>query len=907
MELKGYQRRALDNLQNYLVAYAKHEDAAAAYDSYLADDGLAAGKDGIPRYVDELGGAPKVCLKVPTGGGKTFMAANAVRLICDSLPPRPHDVVVWLVPRTEILKQTLRQMRDPSHPLRMALDRDFAHRVEVLDKEEALYGRGLNPAAMGEQLTVFVLSYDSFKNKDGRRAYAENAALAQLTGYQRKTGQAVAVEGADDTALISALAGTRPIVIVDESHHARSTLSIEMLHNLNPRFVLELTATPRKGSNVIARVSARELKDEQMVKLPVIVYRRHDKREVVQDAVLLQRKLEMIATDEQTRGGEYIRPIALLQAEARGTDDAETYEKLQQQLVEAGVPAEQIAVRTGDRDELGSTDLMSPACPIRFVVTVEALAEGWDCPFAYILASVANKTSKTSVEQVVGRILRQPYAHRSAARSLNISYVLTSSDDFNATIDQVVEGLNGAGFSKRDMVANKMGALEGAPAATYPGDGVEPGRNECDKPESDFRPTFPDTQPVTPACIDDGMGSRRADGTEPSEPGRGLNPLPDYRTMPSTDSPRSAIDQMIRQAENSERAFEEPAGASGSQREGAGNTGLGDSDRANRIRPVLAGGVKGLLLPQFRLHVSAGIFSSALTQRFERRLLLSKFNLESCSTSDVVFDIDGNDDARQIDVDDESDELKVRQLARRQVQDMHELFTSYSGESKRHAVIDGLVGLMSAQFLDTYGMKGARDFVSRSVTQMTPEQIDSYLDNAPRYAKAIASAVAIQARAYCKTQFYKRLNQDIVVEPAYALPEFMVARNGTTLYDHTLYQAEPGNMNDLERKMADVLSNSERILWWHRVDERRRGEEFCINGFINHYPDFIAMTHDGTLMAIETKGEQLKNDDSRDKLELGGKWALMAGPGYRYCMVFECDAIDDANAYTLDGFRSELL
>ena len=448
MELKKYQERVLGNLRSYIGRYAHYRDARRAYDSLLAADGMVAGKNGVPAYADELGGVPKVCIKVPTGGGKTFIAANALGAICDGLPERPADVVVWFVPRKEILRQTYRQLSDPANPLRMAIDRDFAHRVEVLDKEDGLRGRGFSRHTVEDQLTVFVLSYDSFKNKEGRKAFQENSLLAQLTAYQKSSGQAVEVDGADDTALISALAGTNPIVVVDESHHAGSDLSLDMIRNLNPRFVLELTATPRKGANVINRVKASELKAEQMVKLPVIVYRRHDKFDVIQDAFLLQRRLEQEARAAEEAGGDYIRPIVLFQAERRGADEAETYGRLKAKLVEAGIPAVQVAIRTGDVDELGGADLMSRACPIRYIITVEALAEGWDCPFAYVLATVANKSSKVSVEQLVGRILRQPYARRSAARALNISYVLTSSADFNDTIDQVVAGLNGSGFSK---------------------------------------------------------------------------------------------------------------------------------------------------------------------------------------------------------------------------------------------------------------------------------------------------------------------------------------------------------------------------------------------------------------------------------------------------------------------------
>ena len=461
MELKAYQRDVLKEIGRYARTYAMLGDAATAYGVFLGTAGLTPGKDGMPAYHDDLSGVPRVCAKVPTGGGKTLIGASAIDIIADALPA--HDeVVVWLVPRREILNQTIRNLRDPDHFLRQTLDRDFAGRVEVLSKEDGLAGRGFNANTVGDGLTVFVLSYDSFKNKEGRRAYAENSALAGLTELQRAGGTAFDVDGADDTALITALAGSNPIVVVDESHHAGSGLSVEMLRNLNPRFVLELTATPdARRTNVIAQATARQLKREEMVKLPVVVYRRPDKRTVIQDAVMLQRRLEAIAESDERRTGRYIRPIVLFQAERRDSAGAETYELLRDRLVEAGIPPEQVAVRTGDVDEIGGADLMSRDCPIRFIITVEALAEGWDCPFAYVLATVANKSSKVSVEQIVGRVLRQPHACRASSRSLNIAYVLTSSADFDGTVQQVVDGLNGSGFSRRDVVEERGSAGTG--------------------------------------------------------------------------------------------------------------------------------------------------------------------------------------------------------------------------------------------------------------------------------------------------------------------------------------------------------------------------------------------------------------------------------------------------------------
>ncbi|MDO9777409.1 restriction endonuclease, partial [Glaesserella parasuis] len=104
--------------------------------------------------------------------------------------------------------------------------------------------------------------------------------------------------------------------------------------------------------------------------------------------------------------------------------DNTTFEKVKKILIEElNIPTEQIKIKTADIDELKNVDLFSPDCPVRFVITVNALKEGWDCSFAYILANLANKHSEIDVTQIVGRILRQPNAKPFSNPLLNMSYV----------------------------------------------------------------------------------------------------------------------------------------------------------------------------------------------------------------------------------------------------------------------------------------------------------------------------------------------------------------------------------------------------------------------------------------------------------------------------------------------------
>ncbi len=187
-----------------------------------------------------------------------------------------------------------------------------------------------------------------------------------------------------------------------------------------------------------------------MVKLPVVVYNRNSKQEVVMDAIQLQGNLEKMAVDEEKITRRYIRPIVLFQAQPKGKEDNATFEKLREKLTGIGIPKEQVAIKTSTINEIEGIDLMSKDCDIRYIITVNALKEGWDCPFAYILATLANKTSKIDVEQILGRVLRLPYVIKHKNAALNLSYTLTCSNDFRDTLENIVQGLNKAGFSKKD-------------------------------------------------------------------------------------------------------------------------------------------------------------------------------------------------------------------------------------------------------------------------------------------------------------------------------------------------------------------------------------------------------------------------------------------------------------------------
>jgi len=441
MILKDYQQAALDDLENFLQILDAEKSLPTAYKIFWENRDVPA----KPPYQNNIAGVPQVCFKVPTGGGKTFMAAASLKIICDHINSK---IIVWLVPSETILSQTYKNLSDASHAYNKKICADFNCKVEIYTKEQLLAGENFSPSEIANQLSILVLSYDSFrkKSKEFYKVFQENERLENFSAEFAENENFLS--DAEKNSLIQVIRHYKPIVIVDESHHAKTNLSVEMLKNFSPSFILELTATPKENSNVITYVPAWKLKSAGMVKLPVIVYNRHTQKEVISDAISFRERLEKISSAEQ------IRPIVLFQAESKGKGDRITFEKIKSELIENfKIPAEQIAIKTAEINDLKNIDLMAENCPIKFIITINALKEGWDCPFAYILASLANRNSAVDVEQILGRILRRPFTKNFSDRKLNMSYVFTASADFRQTLEKIIVGLNSAGFSENEYRA----------------------------------------------------------------------------------------------------------------------------------------------------------------------------------------------------------------------------------------------------------------------------------------------------------------------------------------------------------------------------------------------------------------------------------------------------------------------
>jgi type III restriction enzyme len=460
-ELKEYQQATLDALREYLqVAHTEGDPDTAFYKVTRRPY----------QQVPGLSGAPYVCLRLPTGAGKTLVAAHSIDVVTREWLKTDHSLVLWLVPGNAIREQTLDALRDREHPYRQALDDAFSGNVEVLDIGEAL---NVTRATLDGATCVLVATLAALRREDptGLRVYRENGNLMShftgLTPAQEKLLDRSA--DVNRMSLANVLRLRRPVVIVDEAHNNRTPLSFDTLSRFSPSAILELTATPQqrtegdnRASNVLYHVAAAELKKEGMLKLPVKLLNIPEAGKALAQAADWQQSLENVAALEEQVKGDYIRPIVLIQAQSKSKGK----ERLTPDVVKAmlikdcKVPEEQIAIATGSERGIDGVDLSSKDCPLRYIITQQALAEGWDCPFAYVLCTLAESTSTRAVEQILGRVLRMPYAKRRAHDSLNCAYTVVATESFQDALRGMRESLIENGFQPFEadkMITNAQG------------------------------------------------------------------------------------------------------------------------------------------------------------------------------------------------------------------------------------------------------------------------------------------------------------------------------------------------------------------------------------------------------------------------------------------------------------------
>lgn len=864
MELKKYQKAVIDDLTRFLTLLGETGSIPKAYESIWTEKKVIVGFGGIDNYKSSIAGVPDVCFKVPTGGGKTFIACNAIKPIFNAMPLTKSKAVVWLVPSDAILEQTLKALSNAHHPYRQKINSDFSNRVEVYSKQQLLNGQNFNPTVINQQLSIFVLSYDSFRTnkKEGRKAYQENGNLALFAKFFNDPS--ILLADTDETALIQVIRYLNPVVIVDESHHATSELSIKMLQNFNPSFILDLTATPKKNSNIISFVDALQLKKENMVKLPVIVYNRRSQTDVFNDAISIRNKLEIQAKTERKHTGRYIRPIVLFQAQPRGNEDNTTFDKLKQTLQDIGIPENQIAIKTANKNELRDVDLMDENCPIRYIITVNALKEGWDCPFAYVLATIANRSATVDVEQILGRILRLPNTKKNQSNVLNISYVITSSNDFHETLQRVIVGLNNAGFSEKDYRANDLD-VEATAVPTSPSI-QEQFFNDTDVEDIPY---------VDISSIREQLDTQLTDDTTTLA-------IENDKLFATAVQQANNYDTVLAQTESTDLDMAP----------------LEVREKMNvfHLSNEYAEEEKTLRLPQFVVKVHLPLFSDNETALLTPEKLTEGFSLRGKDTEIDFSTLDA--EIAKVDIEGSKDAIpKAWKLTGFDNQFFREWFNSQPSDRRIAHCKEIILGQLTK--INAINDRDLKDYINRIIDGLNSEQLEDLQQSTYSYIAKIKKKIENLIAIHAEKNFNLWIEQGtITCQPTYSLKSTISPTKYTSTLPKSLYTAEE-EMNGLEKDVVWELANLSNIKWWHRNISRTG---FNINGYINAFPDIIAMTTSGKILMIEPKGDHLENTESRHKIAVGRTWERKAGDMYRYYMVFRNKDLKIDGAVQFDRF-----
>jgi type III restriction enzyme len=852
LQLKEYQQRTLDTLQAYFRECQQRNDADLAFYQITRQTF----GQGLPyRGVKELPGLPYVCLRIPTGGGKTLVACHAVAIAAHEFLHSDTPLVVWLTPSNPIRDQTLKALSDPQHPYRQALEAT-AGPTHVMDLGQAHY---LQPATLNSGVTIIVATMQAFRVTDteGRKVYEASGTLMPhfsdlppelITGLD-------CVEGKPVFSLANVLALRRPILVVDEAHNSRTSLSFETLARFNPACILEFTATPdtqRSPSNVLHSVSAAELKAEAMIKMPIRLRIRGQWKELLADAIDQRGRLEAAARLEQAESGEYIRPIMLLQAQARSQQkETLTVEVVRQTLLDDfKIPANQIARATGETDELEGTDLSDPRCPIRFIVTVQALREGWDCPFAYVLCSVMESRSNTAVEQILGRILRLPHARRKQHEALNLAYAFSASAEFGLISSQLREGLVQNGFEKQeahDMIQTV----------------------QSDQPELPLfnpRHSLPHPVQITVAGVpaldllpfelaaklhyDPGTASVVVtDGLDPQECRLLRDTLPGQAAKTALDAVMGQIVQV---------------------------------DERSVLSPAERGEV--LKVPQLLIRKGAQLklFEDTAFLSVPWRLSQCDFHLSSGEYSGKRAD------AREMQFD-ISTQGEVKQEFIPALQRAMTLFTADLDWTPAdlvywldHAIPHpDIVWSESNPFLTRLVM----DLIDARGLNLDQLVLDKYRLRDAVATKINAHRQVAHQRAY-QSFLLPEYQTPLVVDPERcftfppdAYPYNTLYRGKYPFQKH--YYPQIGDLGEQgeEFDCAAFLDGLPEVKYWVRNLERRPSHSFWLQTSTDRfYPDFVCLLNDGRYMVVEYKGEdRWTNDDSREKRIIGEVWEKRSG------------------------------
>jgi type III restriction enzyme len=856
LTLKKYQTDALAALEAFLGG-ARGRHGAEEMQSAFNEARRAALGESAPTlpyhpFTAESPELPIACLRVPTGGGKTLMAAHAIERAARLYVGTTAPLALWLVPSNAIRMQTLEALKTPGHPYREALlgywPDDRLTVIDIADCEQ------LRAQDFGSRAIVVVGTLQTLRveNTTGREVYAykENfephfAGAPDAAFFERVSDRDLEAQpylGRGDLGKIkrsfaNLLAWHRPIVIMDEAHNAQSSLSLEVLRRIRPACVIEWTATPAKDQNLLYHVSAQELKAAHMIKLPIVLAPHPNWQESVRDAVLTRDVLAREASAEP----DYVRPIVLFQADQRGNEA--TVDVLKAFLLDTlHIEERRIAVATGNQRELDGVNLFDRACPVDFVITVEALKEGWDCSFAYVFCTVQNIRSAKDMEQLLGRVLRMPYAQRRTSEKLNRAYAHVCGAGTAQVANQLADRLVTMGFEEMEVAQFVQPSLDADLFAERPAIPA-PVESVFDLPLAVAHAVAA----VLPAQVKvaevDGAGQLTVSGPIDAE----------------------ALAQVVAAAPKRER---EHLGRELERHQTRALMATAPSERGEAFAPLpqLAVPLQGRLtlyepelLAEFADFSLAGL--GAELPDFQRQETVRPYLIdverghmqvrEDEAQYDLALD-SGTEGIRREDV--------LRVLDRRLRRDaiLQPDMIAWLGRM--------LDGLAARGFELTYLARHLNDLADAAAGQLA-----KLLKGERRVAfqqSLLAGSGQVRIDQHIQFRFDPQVYPARWLYPATARYRF-----------RKHYYPLPGELKEdidaEETACAIELDRLDAVKHWVRNLERQPDASFWLPTSTDRfYPDFVAELTDGRLLALEYKGgDRFSNDDSKEKRDIGAVWA----------------------------------
>ena len=827
-QLKEYQKTTLNTLQKYLEQ-ARFKGAEGAYHEIKEMSAY--------NKIKNLENVPYVCLRLPTGGGKTYLAANSIPLVAHTYLETETPMVLWFCPTTTIKTQTIETLKNPRHPNREVLEKAFGGNVLVYDIEDYANVRAQD---IEGKCCVFVSTFQTFKITDtnARRIYAHNENLephfSKIPNLQRFENLERIEDGEDKGKIKYSFANLlniyRPIVIADEAHNNSTKLAYEMLQRVNPSCIVEYTATPASNSNVLHHVCAMELKVEEMIKLPIILTVHQTWEQSLNAAIIARKGLAEIAQKDSN----YIRPILLIQAESK--DKEVTVDVIKKYLIEQeNIEEEKIAIATGDQRELDGIHIFNPKCTIEYVITVEALKEGWDCSFAYVFCSVAQKHSTKDIEQLLGRVLRMPYAKLREQEELNKAYAFVSNTTWQEGVAQLKDRLVEMGFEETEIPDTILGKLP-----------ITLGGCDDKKPitinVSDFDLELFTPEEQTQIEIKETSIGKVVSIKEDTE----ITPELEEKIIQATPKQeRKSVEINLKVELRNHIVYERKYPSQERMPFKVPQLQLFIDDDWTKDYDEYFIDPSGRWLLDYPAILSEG-----------------EFRIRSTGSS-ISIDINGN-------------HIEDRYIQETMALDFGEVHTDWTipklaiwitQQIPDNSISQQIQVTFIRQLLENLCLERAIPLNDLLRTKFILK--DAIKDKINEY-KQKAEQTGMQKTLFSTdARLQTNFNYNIDFAGKYYVPT--VAYRGTSFNKH--YFAQVGDMNKEEVECARILDTMPEVKYWVRNIEKHAYSFHLPMANSNFYPDFIALLNDERIFVIEYKGEHLvTNDDSKNKDMIGQLW-----------------------------------